>query len=841
MAASLTGSIASLILKVDDPDRDDLTTVKVWASTTNGFTPSDLNLVYTGNSFTIIIANLIPLTTYYVKFAYISEIDPTDFDYSAQLSGTPNKIDGSIIVDGSIAADQISATALRGKMFVGNVLMDLGTIATSSITATGNVTTTFTLNVLDTVDFPSAGAMLVISKTSSFFSSVIRYTGKTSTSFTGVSGIESASISAGDAVLPIAALGFSSDTNGYPGGTTWETNANGFGFRRASGSALAIHNDYVADLFTYTAQGTFISGLSYGWFTGVSGLATWSGYSKTIVDNNDLPTATISTTGTFSTLTINKTNDVRIPSTGGEILLVSTTVVGIQSIPYKSYSGTTITFDGSWGIDAATYYVIPGFSVTVAGAGLPFVTATNLGEVTGHTKIQKIGDYENQLGSTSFAGRVYINTSENNENSVGAVLNLNPPLYNGKTVLPLFLGYIDGSTLNLEPDQSYGGLGMVDNTTPSSQQHIPIVYQSDFNTPKYYFLQGMVAQHFFSDPNSASYDSITFFDSTNTYTFNADGGAANAYAQAASFIVGDATANASVGFNSDRTNTVNGTRYGIANTLRLSNATLTADRNLYAAYNVATLTSFQNSAAFNAATYGSYNLAQADIDSGNSVDNEGTLYGAYNYGLHNTDNATFTRIEDVFGSYNYAASAGNTSRVDDAYAVYARVTASGTAASPLLAINRAYGLYSQITSGTNRTIGTAYNLYLTSTETGTITTKWGIYQNNDWPHYLQGNVNFVGAINLPPTVSVPTTGSTITLTTSTAVLCLNHTATIATLTINFPSSPQDGQCISICSRAAVTTLTLGNGTFRGAITTIGAGGFVEYIYSTTGTAWFRKG
>lgn len=843
MPASLTASIASLILTVDDPGRDDLSTVKVWASTTNDFTPSDLTLVYTGNSFTILLANLTPLTTYYVKYAYISEIDPTDFDYSAQLSGVPNKIDGSIIVDGSITANQISATALRGKMFVGNVLMDLGTIATSSISATGNPTTTFTLNVLDTVDFPSSGAALIISKTNSFWSSVVRYTGKTSTSFTGVSGIEFASVSIGDAILPIAAHGFATDTNGYPGGTTWETNANGYGFRRASGSALAISPDYVADLFTYTAQGIYTGGLGYEWFTGVSGLSTWSGYSKTIVDNNDLPTLTVATTGTFSTLTINKTNDVRIASTGGELYLVSTTIVGIQTVIYKSYSGTTITLNDSYTIDAATYYVIPAFSITAVGAGLPFVTATNSSENTGHTKIQKIADYQNELGTTNFYGRVYINTIDSSENLPSSTLSINAPRYNGQSVMPLYMGYLEGATLDLTPVQFGGGFGMVDYYgTPSSQQYMPIVWQSQFNTPNYYYLQGMVAQHFFSDPSSPTADSITFDDSTNTYLFNADGSFANANITALRVALGTAVVSSSVSLGITDSMSVNGTRRGIYNQLNITNATLSADRSLYAAQNIATLTSVQNSAAFSHNVYGAYNIAQTDIDSGNSLDNEGRLYGAYNYGLHNTDNATFFRMEDVFGSYNYAQSAGNTSRVDDAYGVYARVVASGTAASPNISIARAYGLYSLIeNTGVNRTISTAYNLYIDSTETGTITTKWGIYQANDWPNRFAGDVNLIGGLNLVPTVSVPTTGSTITLTNATTVLCLNHTATIATLTINFPSSPSDGQCISICTRSAVTTLTLGNGTFRGGITTIAANGFVEYIYSATGAAWFRKG
>jgi hypothetical protein len=912
MAATVTASIASLILTVDDPLRDDLTVVKVWASTTNGFTPSAGNLVYTGNALTILLANLTPLTTYYIRYAYISEIDPDEYDYAAQLSGTPNKIDGSIIVDGSVSANQISATALRGKMFVGSVLMDLGTLATSTIAATGNPTTTFTLNVLDTVDFPSSGAALIISKINSLWSSVVRYTGKTSTSFTGVSGIEFASVSVGDAILPIAAHGFATDTDGYPGGTTWETSANGYGFRAGSGSALAIHPDYAADLFTYTAQGIYSSGSAYEWFTGVSGLATWSGYSKTIVDNNNLPTTQILTTGSYSTLLllplINQ-NDVRIPPNGGELFLVSLTVVGIQWVKYKSYSGSTVVLNDSYTLDAGTYYVIPVFSVTAVGAGIPFVTATNSSENSGHTKIQKIDDYQNELGTTNFYGRVSISTINSSENLPASTLSINAPSYNGQSVMPLYMGYLDGATLDLAPVQFGGGFGMVNYAgTASSQEYLPIVWQSGSTTPNYYYLQGMVAKHFFTPPGNATYDCISFDDSTNTYSFNADAGSDNAYAKAVSFVVGDAVPNSSVGFNCDKSISVNSTRYAALNILRITDATLTADRSSYGAYNQ-TIGTYQNSAAFTLSIYGARNTAQCDTDSGNSVNGEGILYGSYNYGIHDTNNATYFRMETGYGAYCFAQSSGDVSLLDNAYGVYARVRTSGVAGtstastisgttltvggtvaggfrvgdtitgtgvtagttitalgtgnggagtytvsvshsltsrainvSASVGITNAYGVFSVIDAATaNKNISTAYNIYLASSETGSITNKWGIYQNNDWPNRFLGELDILGAINVPPTVSVPTTGSTITLTTASNVLCLNHSATIATLTINFPSSPSDGHCISICSRAAVTTLTLGNGTFRGAITTIAAGGFAEYIYSTTGAAWFRKG
>ena len=127
MAATLTANIASLILKVDDPGRDDLTSINVWASTTSGFTPNTSNLVFSGKSFTILIPNLTPLVTYYVKYAYISEIDPTDYDVSAQLSGIPNKIDGDLVVDGTLSANKLKT----GTLSVGTTIT-VGTPATAN-------------------------------------------------------------------------------------------------------------------------------------------------------------------------------------------------------------------------------------------------------------------------------------------------------------------------------------------------------------------------------------------------------------------------------------------------------------------------------------------------------------------------------------------------------------------------------------------------------------------------------------------------------------------------------------------------------------------------------------
>ena len=114
MAGTLSAGVNSLILKLDTPYdtirltdiRDDLVKVKVWCSTTPNFPPVDLknalgvanvnpNQVFDGLSLSIVISQLADLTslvagtTYYVKYAFISDIQEEVFTVSSQLTATP--------------------------------------------------------------------------------------------------------------------------------------------------------------------------------------------------------------------------------------------------------------------------------------------------------------------------------------------------------------------------------------------------------------------------------------------------------------------------------------------------------------------------------------------------------------------------------------------------------------------------------------------------------------------------------------------------------------------------------------------------------------------------------
>lgn len=103
MSATLSAGVNSVILKLDTPYdtirttdiRDDLIKVKVWCSTTSGFTPSNSNKVFDALSLSVVISkltdgtDLIAGTPYYVKYAFISDIDETVYTISSQLTATP--------------------------------------------------------------------------------------------------------------------------------------------------------------------------------------------------------------------------------------------------------------------------------------------------------------------------------------------------------------------------------------------------------------------------------------------------------------------------------------------------------------------------------------------------------------------------------------------------------------------------------------------------------------------------------------------------------------------------------------------------------------------------------
>lgn len=102
MSATIYPGVSSIVLDVLRPyeedgvtPRDDFIGMKVWVSQTSGFNPLDANgaivmpPAYDGSGTNCVIANLIPGTMYFVRYALISQIDPAYIGLSPELSTSP--------------------------------------------------------------------------------------------------------------------------------------------------------------------------------------------------------------------------------------------------------------------------------------------------------------------------------------------------------------------------------------------------------------------------------------------------------------------------------------------------------------------------------------------------------------------------------------------------------------------------------------------------------------------------------------------------------------------------------------------------------------------------------
>lgn len=93
---------------------------------------------------------------------------------------------------------------------------------------------------------------------------------------------------------------------------------------------------------------------------------------------------------------------------------------------------------------------------------------------------------------------------------------------------------------------------------------------------------------------------------------------------------------------------------------------------------------------------------------------------------------------------------------------------------------------------------------------------------------------------------VPTTGQTVTVANSPAPLInfyIEPAGNLAALTINMPNAPHDGQQVAMCSRRAVTALTLNPGVAGGAFnitaTTIVVNAAIIFTWFEVIKTWVR--
>jgi len=152
--AYLNPGIKSLNLSISSPtdtysgrNRNDLSTVKVWCCTVSGFDVTtlspfpgdpptiDKNLVYDGLSLQVHIPNLIPNTQYYVKYALVSNIDPSPLGYTVFGELTSfvyeNPTDGEFLLAGDGDGGFQNVTLGPGLSLDNNVLTTLGLAKTT--------------------------------------------------------------------------------------------------------------------------------------------------------------------------------------------------------------------------------------------------------------------------------------------------------------------------------------------------------------------------------------------------------------------------------------------------------------------------------------------------------------------------------------------------------------------------------------------------------------------------------------------------------------------------------------------------------------------------------------
>lgn len=102
----------------------------------------------------------------------------------------------------------------------------------------------------------------------------------------------------------------------------------------------------------------------------------------------------------------------------------------------------------------------------------------------------------------------------------------------------------------------------------------------------------------------------------------------------------------------------------------------------------------------------------------------------------------------------------------------------------------------------------------------------------------------------PYLYNAPLTGASITLTANLRRLVLEPAGTIAALTVVFPAATalRDGQLIGICTRQAVTALTITSGagttvldapTALTAPSLTGSASCPQWLYRTANTSWYR--
>ena len=107
-----TGLLASIMVEYPRPAEIDFAGIRVWVSTTDGFTPSDANLKYDGPNNLINIDLNPGNTTYYVKVAGYDVWGKDSLAISGQTAAATSLIVSTQISDASISTPKLAANAV---------------------------------------------------------------------------------------------------------------------------------------------------------------------------------------------------------------------------------------------------------------------------------------------------------------------------------------------------------------------------------------------------------------------------------------------------------------------------------------------------------------------------------------------------------------------------------------------------------------------------------------------------------------------------------------------------------------------------------------------------------
>jgi hypothetical protein len=349
----------------------------------------------------------------------------------------------------------------------GGVFSNKGTYATTDTAKTLDYFEETTIYCHDTADFPEAGPLLhvIIGGGAEY----LRYTGKDGNKITGVSGLVSTPVRAGDVIIPLyVASGYATSYSGS-GGLECKFGPFSYQFPVLGGTAILVDPDMVAnaDVFSYTGGDGASSEL-----TGVTGLANFTAaVSRMVYALDGITTTDLSLS--FSELTLNSDPTDRYQKNGAA-MLASTSEPGYKIIKYTGISGRVMSLSDTYAVAAGTYYVIPLHSSVIVGAA--------------HGQIIMEGNQSGLLRYSQVA----------TDGSYG--INLDP----------------DQVALFGEYDTAHGTLQADVNDDGATR---PSIHQSN-RTRAHIQLCGPV--QYFSSPNALFRDHIDFDEVTNTYTFVAD-------------------------------------------------------------------------------------------------------------------------------------------------------------------------------------------------------------------------------------------------------------------------------------------------------------------------------